>query len=176
MRMDAGLDTGPIVAQERTPMEEGETAPELEHRLAHLAAGMLTRDLEAWLAGDISATPQPEAGVSLTRPLQREDGRLDPAKTSAELERQIRAHQPWPGTFLEANSLRLVVWRAHPIDEQRPGLEVGALFRTSEGDLALRAADGALILDEVQPAGGKRMSGAELLRGRPGFANQEMDK
>jgi len=173
MRMDAGLDTGPIVAQERTPIEEAETAPQLEARLAHLAAGLLTRDLEQWLAGDISAVAQSEAGVSLTRPLRREDGRLDPTKDAAQLERQVRAYQPWPGSFLEASGLRLIVWRAHPSEVSGSDLRVGAVYRTPGGELALRTADGALILDEVQPAGGKRMSGAELLRGRTGLTHDQ---
>jgi len=167
MRMDQGLDTGPIVSQERTQIEKGETAPQLEDRLAQMAAGMLTRDLEAWLTGNISATPQSDTGVILTRPLRREDGRLDPEQTAPHLERQVLAYQPWPGSFLEVGGVRLVVWRAHSVDTKVSELKVGALFRTSEGELALRSGDGALVLDEVQPAGGRRMTGIELLRGRP---------
>ena len=101
MRMDAGLDTGPIVAVERLPLAGSETAPELEARLADLAADLLARSLEPWLRGDLPATPQPEEGATLTRPLRREDGRLDPALPAADLERRVRAYLPWPGTFLE---------------------------------------------------------------------------
>ena len=79
MQMDSGLDTGPIVSKERTPIGPTETAPELEARLAVMAAGLLTRDLEAWLAGDITPQAQSQDGASLSRPLRREDGRLDPS-------------------------------------------------------------------------------------------------
>ena len=167
MRMDAGLDTGPIVAQERTPIEPDETASLIEDRLATMAAAMLTRDLEAWLAGDITEAPQPADVVSLTRPLRREDGRIDPTKSAVVLERQVRAYQPWPGSFLEVGGLRVVVWRAHPIEATSSEQRIGGLYRTPQDELALRVADGALIFDEVQPAGGRRMSGAELYRGRP---------
>lgn len=167
MRMDAGLDTGPIVVQERTQIEPGETAPRLEDRLASMAAGMLTRDLEAWLAGAITEAPQPQDVVSLTRPLRREDGRIDPRKSAVVLERQVRAYQPWPGSFLEVGELRVVVWRAHPAEAKSSEQRIGGLYRTGQGELALHVADGALVFDEVQPAGGRRMSGAELSRGRP---------
>lgn len=169
MRMDAGLDTGPVIAQVRTPIEPAVTAPQLEERLAQLAAGLLTRDLEAWLAGDLPATPQSDADATLTRPLRREDGRLDPAKSAEALERQVRAYQPWPGSFLEVGSLRVVVWRAHPVESVGSSVEVGAVYQSSDGRPALHTAHGGLVLDEVQPAGGKRMTGAELLRGRPGL-------
>lgn len=172
MRMDAGLDTGPIVAQERTPIDPDETAPQVEGRLASIAAGMLTRDLEAWLAGDITETPQSDDAVSLTRPLRREDGRIDPQKSAVVLERQVRAYQPWPGSFLEIGGLRVVVWRAHPAESESSQQQIGGVFRTAKDELALRVTDGALVLDEVQPAGGRRMSGAELSRGRPNLIRE----
>jgi methionyl-tRNA formyltransferase len=173
MRMDSGLDTGPIVAQERVPIDPGETAPQLEARLAGLAAGVLTRDLEAWLTGALAASPQPDVGVSQTRSLRREDGRLDPGKIAAELERQVRAYQPWPGSFIEVGATRLVVWQAHPVSMDGAGVKVGDLYRTPDGGISLRVSDGGLQLDEVQPAGGKRMTGAELVRGRSNLTTNE---
>ena len=155
MLMDAGLDSGPIVAQSDRMLAGSETAPDLEERLARDGAELLAAHLAAWLAGDISPQPQDESGITLTRPLRRSDGLLDPARTAAELERQVRAYQPWPGSFVETNAGRLVVWQAHVAeDELTSGLSLGT-------------ADGLLHLDEVQLAGGRRMSGAELLRGRP---------
>ena len=112
MRMDAGLDTGPIVAQAPVPLAGDETAPDLEARLAALAADLLAGSLDAWLAGTLVARPQPDEGATLTRPLRREDGRLDPLVPAAALERQVRAYLPWPGTFLETGGERLVVTAA----------------------------------------------------------------
>jgi methionyl-tRNA formyltransferase len=172
--MDAGLDTGAIVAQWRTALDGHETAPELEEVLATQAAELLSATLELWLAGRIEPEPQPAAGVTFTRLLSREDGRLDPERTAAELERQVRAYQPWPGSFVETVFGRLVVWRARPADERHSGVQVGVLVLTPDTGLALTTSDGQLALVEVQPAAGRRMTGAELLRGRPSLVGSHV--
>jgi methionyl-tRNA formyltransferase len=164
MRMDEGLDTGPILAQRQLPLEGTELAPALEARLAELGADLLLEVLPGWLEGSISAVPQPEAGATLTRLLRREDGRLDPDKPALELARQVRAYQPWPGSFLEHDDGRLKVWAAGVLG-QDVVVEPGAIILT-EGTLGLGTVDGVLRLDEVQPAGKRRMSGAEYRRGR----------
>src|SRR3954451_2569492 len=168
MRMDDGLDTGPVIAQWRTAVNGNETAPELEERLADQAARLLAATLEHWLAGKITPQPQPESGGTLTRPLRREDGRIDPRKSAIEIERQVRAYQPWPASFLEMSGGRLVVSRAHVLEQVDRELEIGALVGI-DGGLALATAQGLLALDEIQPSGGRRMTAAELLRGRPGL-------
>ncbi len=164
MRMDEGLDTGPIVAQRELPLAGTEMAPELEARLAQMGAELLLEVLPAWLEGSMAATPQPAEGATLTRMLRREDGRLDPARPAAELERQVRAYQPWPGSFLEHEGTRLKVWAARVL-AQDVSVEPGAIILT-EGTLGLGTVDGVLRLDEVQPAGKRRMSGAEYRRGK----------
>ena len=109
-------------------------------------------------------SPQPDDGVTLTRPLRREDGRLDPARRPRELERRVRAYLPWPGTFLETDGDRLVVTAAS-VAPSRPDDEPGRLVR--EGDRpALATADGRLVLDAVTPPGRRPMPGADWLRGR----------
>ncbi len=164
MRMDEGLDTGPIVARAELELQGDETAPDLEACLAAMGADLLVASLPAWLAGSLMAQPQADDGATLTRPLRREDGRLDPSRSAVELERQVRAYQPWPGTFLELDGERLKVWRASlaaGVGEARPGELM------PDGDaLALVTADRSLRLDEVQPAGKRRMSGAAYRRGR----------
>ena len=107
MRMDAGLDTGPIVAQERRRLDGDETAAELEADLAERAAGLLTRSLDPYLAGELIPHPQPDEGATLTRPLRRDDGRMDPTRPAVDLERQVRAYQPWPGSYLVTPAGRL---------------------------------------------------------------------
>jgi len=163
MRMDRGLDTGPIVAVERVVLSGAETAPELESSLAEVAAGLLDRSLEPWLRGELEATPQPAEGATLTRPLRREDGRLDPSRPAAELERQVRAYLPWPGTFLEDGE-RLVVTAA-TVAPSEPGDAPGRLVRHGDRP-ALGTVDGRLVLETVRPAGRREMSGADYLRGR----------
>jgi methionyl-tRNA formyltransferase len=176
MRMDAGVDTGPIVAQRSIALRGDEVAPDLEHRLATLGAALLRESLQGWLAGRIAARAQPSDGVTVTRPLTREDGRLDPAASASELERQVRAYQPWPGSFIDTGAGRLVVWRARSAGEaetseagDRP--TAGSLVALGYG-LGFVTADGILELQDVQRAGGRRMSGADLVRGMPGWIGE----
>jgi methionyl-tRNA formyltransferase len=164
MRMDEGLDTGPIVAQAVVDVAGDETAPELEARLAQEGASLLERSLRGWIEGTLVATPQPRDGVVLTRPLRREDGRLDPSRPAAELERQVRAYQPWPGTYVELPEGRLVVSAAR-VAADVEGDVPGAIV--DEGrEPALATADGRLILELVTPQGRRSMRGEDWLRGR----------
>jgi len=171
-RMDAGIDTGPVVAVERAILGGDETAPALQARLAIAASGILARALDPWLDGEIEAVPQGHLGATRTRPLLRDYGRLDPTRPAWQLERQVRALLPWPGTFVEAGNQRLVVLGAAvaPADDDD---EVGRLV-PDPGGLALATFDGRLVLLEVQPAGGRPMSGEAYLRGRPAVLGQSV--
>ncbi|CAN5707267.1 methionyl-tRNA formyltransferase [soil metagenome] len=169
MLMDAGLDSGPLIAQRRVSLTGGETAPDLEQRLAVVSGELLAESLESWLAGGLAARAQPDEGVTLTRSLHREDGRLDPTLDPAALERQVRAYQPWPGSFFDTDSGRVVVWKARPAAQQRDP-KIGQLVALADNGLGLTAGGGTFELLEVQPAGGRRMTASDLLRGRPGLA------
>ena len=169
MLMDAGLDTGPIIAQLVLPLNGMETAPELEARLADLAASLVSDDLGRWLDGDLVPTDQQPAGATLTRQLRREDGRLDPRREASQLARQVRAYQPWPGSFVESEAGRLIVWRARPAAGSGGDAEPGTVVGLAGGGPGLVTGDGVLELLEVQPQGGRRMTGAELLRGHPSW-------
>jgi methionyl-tRNA formyltransferase len=160
MRMDDGLDTGPIVAQRRIELTGRETAPELEERLAEVAAELVEGSVGRWIAGERSTRPQADADATLTRPLRREHGRLDPTRSAKELERQVRAYQPWPGSFVELDRGRLTVWAAGtgPATSRAPGIL---------GPDGISTHDSELLLTEVQPAGGRRMPWEAFLRGRP---------
>lgn len=167
MRMDEGLDTGPLVAVERVSLDGTEVAPELEDRLSAVSAGLLDRSIGPWLAGELTARPQPAEGSTLTRQLRRDDGRLDPTHPAAELERQVRAYQPWPGSFMDTASGRLAVWAA----EVAPGRgdPPGRL-----GPAGLATVDGDLVIREVQAAGGRRMAWSALLRGHPSLLGADV--
>jgi methionyl-tRNA formyltransferase len=171
-RMDEGLDTGPILAQRRVALAGDETAESLHATLASEAAGLLEEQLGPWVRGEIEPRQQPAEGATLTRPLRREHGRLDPTLGAVRLERQIRALRPWPGSFLDLPSGRLIVWEAEPLAlDGLPRLPAGGVLPGTllpdNGGLALAVGDGALRLRRVQPAGGRPMAAEELRRGRP---------
>jgi len=165
------MDAGPIVAVEALEVRPDDTAMTLEERAAGVAARLLTHALPEWLAGRLEARPQPREGMTLTRLLRREDGLLDPGRSAVELERQVRAYQPWPGSYIEnikTADERLIVWKAHV--SAREGDDVAGRFVTTpDGSLAMSTGEGRLVLEEVQLAGGRKMTGAELLRGRQGL-------
>ncbi|MDO8484975.1 MAG: methionyl-tRNA formyltransferase [Candidatus Limnocylindrales bacterium] len=170
IRMDEGLDTGPIVAQETWALDGTETTETLEAEAARRGANLLRRSLGAWLAGALPAAPQAEAGATLTRPLRREDGRLDPALTAAELERRVRAHVPWPGSFVDTRLGRLIVREAEAVPGV-PGDTQGTLVADDAG-LALTTASGRLRLKRAQLAGRRATDAASLRRGAPGLVGQ----
>lgn len=170
IRMEAGIDTGPIVAQEAWPLAGDQTGPELEARAAHEGASLVRRTLGPWLAGAITPRSQDEARATLTKPLRREDGRLDPTAPVAELDRRVRALQPWPGTWLETVVGRLAVWRAEPVH----GFAAPDAAPGRFGRFGLHAADGHLALREVQPAGRRRMTWDEFVRGHPAIVGSEV--
>jgi methionyl-tRNA formyltransferase len=161
------MDAGPIVAVEPLDVRPDDTAVTLEERAATAAARLIARALPEWLAGRLEACPQASEGVTVTRPLRRANGLLHPRSPAIELERQVRAYQLWPGSYLETPQGRLIVWRAE-VAPAVPGEDRGRLVEAG-GGLALTTAHGRLVLREVQLAGGRRMTSAEMLRGRPGL-------
>ena len=164
IRMDEGLDTGPIVAATDWPATGRETAPQLEAFAAREAATLLGRTLEGWVSGAIRSEPQPAEGATLTKRLRRDDARLDPARPAVELERHVRAYLPWPGSMLETPAGRLVVHKAS-VEPAQPGDVPGSLVAQGDG-IALTTGDGRLVLDEVQLAGRRPLGGAAFLRGQ----------
>ena len=164
-RMDPGMDTGPLLAVERTALGPAEDAPAVEARLAGLAAGLLARAIGPYLRGELAARPQAADGVTVTRPLAREDGRLDPGRPALELERQVRAFRPWPGSFIDLADGRLAVLRAEA-GEGSAGDVPGTVVADGPG-IALATGRGRLRLLEVRPAGGRAMDGSAYRRGRP---------
>lgn len=170
MRMDAGLDTGPIVAQSSQQLDGTETTPGLEATLALLAADLLRRSLGPWIRGELRAGPQPDAGATLTRPLRREDGRVRIDRSAATLARQVRALQPWPGSFVDSALGRIVILSAAADN----GDGDGAIPGTFDA-LGLGLQDGRrLRFIEVRPAGGRAMVWLDCLRGRPALAGSHV--
>ena len=168
IRMDEGVDTGPIVATERVPLAGRETAPELESHLATVAAGLLARTVGPWLRGEIEPVAQDESLATLTRPLRRADGRLDPQRPAVQLERAVRAHMPWPGSYVETTLTGRLIVRSATVGPSASTDEPGRLVPEGDG-LALATVDGRLLLGQVQLEGRRAMDGPTLRRGAPGL-------
>ena len=164
IRMDEGIDTGPIVASRDWALLGTERAPELAAEASRRGATLLREVLGMWLEGDVEPRAQGTDGASLTRPFRREDARLDPTRPARELERVVRAHLPWPGSFLDTDLGRVTVHAASLADSE-PGDAPGLLVEHG-GRLALATPEGRLVLDEAQRAGRRPAAGEEFLRGQ----------
>lgn len=162
MRMDAGIDTGPILSQRETPVYPDDTADSLSERLAHVGADLLIRTLSDYLRGKILPKTQDEAQATYATMLSKADGRLDFSQSAEALALRVRAMNSWPGAFTEWQGQPIKVLRAQAVSGKSPGLGVA---RIHKGKPAIGAANGLLVLEEVQPAGKRPISGAEYLRG-----------
>ncbi|MFM8424739.1 MAG: methionyl-tRNA formyltransferase [Chloroflexota bacterium] len=162
MKMDVGLDTGPMLSMKRIRIKPDDTAGSLFEALSTLGADLLIETLPVYMDGKIAPEPQPEDGATYAPMLKKEDGRLDFNQSAIELERRIRAMNPWPGAWFEWNGNLLKVSKG-VVNEGR-GKEVGSRLIV-DGRPAVRCADGILILDEVQPPGKKVMPGKAFLSG-----------
>ena len=162
MVIDEGLDTGPVLAVEATPIGPDENRAELTDRLATLGAGLLADTLPGYLAGEIRPEPQPEEGVTTAWRITPEDRRLDPGMTSAEVLRLVRALAPRPGAYAITAGHRIQLLEARPADH--PGIPPGEV-RAEDGVVLLGTGDGAIQLAVVQPEGRSPMAASAWLRG-----------
>ncbi len=162
MKMDVGLDTGPIMRQRAIPIEPQDTGGSLFEKLAAISGPLLLETIPDYLAGKLTPQPQPETGWTYAPMLKKEDGLLDFTQPAAVLERKVRALTPWPGSFLLEDGAPLRIHKAHvAAGRAEPGKRV-----VVDGLPAIGTAEGLLIFDELQPAGKKSMPGKAFLSGR----------
>jgi methionyl-tRNA formyltransferase len=162
MQMDEGMDTGPIISQRKLAILPDETAGELSIRLSQLGADLLIETIPADFLEKLTVTIQDHSQATYAPMLKKSDGKLDFNLSANYLSRQVRAFEPWPGTFFYWNDRRIAVRRASVLPEaDKPGL-VGL---TPDGFPVIHTADDALKLDLVQPAGKDVMPGDAYLRG-----------
>lgn len=165
MKMDAGLDTGPMLTQRTVRILPDDTAGSLFEKLSHLGADLLTATLPDYLSGKSIPRPQSEEGATYAPMLKKEEGKLDFTRDVHELERRVRAFNPWPGAYFEWRGGLLKIHRAHAEAGNVPAGEMSI----QAGQPAVGAGGGILVLDEVQPAGKKSMSGRSFLAGARGW-------
>jgi methionyl-tRNA formyltransferase len=167
MRMDAGLDTGPVYAMREIPMAPTDTTPMLTDRLAEHGAGLLLEVLEAIAAGTAVATPQDDSQATCAPRLTRDGGAVEwAAVTAVAVDRRVRALQPWPGVTAPLGDRRVRL-----IAGEVPGLTAGdappgTVVATVQEGVDIATAAGLYRLAYLQPPGGRVMSAAAYLRGR----------
>ena len=162
MQMGAGLDTGPMLLTRAVPIDARETAATLHDRLALLGAAALLDALEEIAQGTAQPRAQPAEGVTYATKLRKEEAAIDWSRSAAEIDRQIRAFDPWPVAETRLHGQQLRVWQAVPIDS-RPS-RPGEVLVTSAAGIDVSTGDGVLRLTRVQSAGRKALSAAEFLK------------
>ncbi|HJQ14961.1 MAG TPA: methionyl-tRNA formyltransferase [Anaerolineales bacterium] len=161
MKMDVGLDTGPMLSQRSIRLTREDTAGSVFAKLSALGADLLIETLPEYLSGKLTPIPQPEEGVTYAPMLKKEEGRLDFNQDVHELERRIRAFNPWPGAFMDFDGMLLKIHRAG-VEAGEASVGQRLIFQSQP---AIGARGGLLILEEVQPAGKKSMSGKSFVAG-----------
>jgi methionyl-tRNA formyltransferase len=162
MRMDEGLDTGPMLLAERTPISAADTAATVHDRLAELGGRLIVSTLDALVAKTIDPVPQPDDGVTYAHKLGKEEGALDWRRPAAELERKVRAFHPWPGTWFDVDGERIkVLGAALALAAGAPGtVSIGR-----DGFPVVACGVGGVKLLKLQRAGKSAQAADAFLRG-----------
>jgi methionyl-tRNA formyltransferase len=162
MRMDEGLDTGPMLLAERTPISAADTAATVHDRLAELGGRLIVSTLDALVGRTIEPVPQPDDGVTYAHKLGKEEGALDWRRPAAELERKVRAFHPWPGTWFDVDGERIkVLGAALALAAGAPGtVSIGR-----DGFPVVACGVGGVKLLKLQRAGKSAQAADAFLRG-----------
>jgi methionyl-tRNA formyltransferase len=168
MQMDAGLDTGPILATRRTPILPTDDSQILHDRLAQLGAELLVETIPAYVAGKISPQPQPTEGSTYAAKIKKEDGQINWSLPAEKIWNRIRAFTPWPGafTFVTSESKRqfLKIWK---VEVTSLSGKPGVILSADKTGITIACGDKSLRVLELQKEGGKRMTAEQFIAGFP---------
>ena len=167
MLIDKNIDSGPILAQRKVPIEPSDTTKSLTEKLAIVSADLLMETLPGWLSRTIMLWPQRHEDATYTKMLNKDDGVLEWQLPAIELWRRVRAYYPWPVAFSSWNGKRIRVLEAVPKQGQLG--EVGSIIDLGCGEVGVQTGNGILKLVRVQVEGKKEMGIAEFVRGQRGF-------
>jgi methionyl-tRNA formyltransferase len=173
MLMDAGMDTGPVLAQRSEAISTHDTTGSLTERLSQLGAELLGETLPGWLAGQIEPKPQDDSRASVTRLTRKEDGAIDWGLPATDIWRRVRACNPWPGAHTSLDGDQITIWQAWPLEggANEPGTILAmpgdAPDDARDAAFAVQTGNGLLAVLDVQRAGRKAVSSAEFARGAP---------
>jgi methionyl-tRNA formyltransferase len=165
MQMEAGLDTGPVLAQAATPIAELDTAQTLHDRLAQLGAETLVATLERMQRGEISPLPQDATHACYAKKLRKDEAPIDWRLPAAVLHRKVRALNPWPvaSTVWHGKTLRL--WEVGLLENQRAAGAPGTILRADASGVRVLTGDGVLNITRLQAQGGKALAAGDFLNG-----------
>jgi methionyl-tRNA formyltransferase len=164
MQMDPGLDTGDILLQSKTEIDENENSVELMERLACEGADLLSRTLLRYK--EITPVPQDHDLATMAPLMSREDGLIDWSKTALEIRNQIRGFQPFPGSYTSFKEEKLTLWKASLADETNTGSPPGRILTAAGDELSIKCGkDSVLRVSELQIAGKRRMETRDFLNG-----------
>ncbi len=163
MKMDVGMDTGPVIARAQLPILPTDTSATLHDKLAALGGGLLNEHLLAYLAGQRPLAPQPAEGVVMAPMINKEDGQLDFSRPAVELERRLRAFTPWPGAFTHFDNALLKV---QSLTATHASGDPGTVLRATAEGIEVACATGSVLFTSLQPEGKKPMTAQQFLAGR----------
>jgi methionyl-tRNA formyltransferase len=166
MVMDEGMDTGDILLQAEAPIAAEETCETLHNRLASLGAQLLSETLEKMRAGNIRPIQQDHSKATYAPPLRKEDGHINWEKEAEEIDRQVRAFNPWPGAFTKLDGRSLRIYKG-AVRERVLTERAGIVVWVGSDFIEVEAGRDAYLIKEVQLEGRRRMSIREFLSGHP---------
>jgi len=161
MQMEAGLDTGPVLLRGAFPILDDDTTATLHDRLAALGAELIVQALARL---PLPAEVQPDEGVTYAHKIEKAEALIDWRKSAAELDRHIRAFNPFPGAQAVFNGQTVKLWAARPVPERG---EIGRILAVDRSSVVVACGEGALAISELQKAGGKRLPVQQFLAGHP---------
>jgi len=173
MQMEAGLDTGTVLAQSKVAIADDDTTATLTTKLANIAAALMIENLPRILAGEIAPRPQDESRATMVKTIRKEEGLIDWRRSAIEISRGVRAFNPWPSAFTFWNGVQLKILNAHPSDQTIVG-EPGQIIAFGK-EIGVATGNGLLVLCEVQLAGKRAMKIEEFVRGQKAFLESRLD-
>ncbi len=168
MKMDEGMDTGPILRTATVSIGSEETSGELAKRMAEIGGRLLLETLRDWVRGEVTPQLQKEEDATLAPMLKKEDGLLDWTGSADELVNRIRGLSPWPGAYTFLQGIRMGIWKGELHDDSVSGgddFPAGAITQVNKGEIVVKTGEGLLKVLEIQPANKKRMQVTQFLAG-----------
>ncbi len=171
MKLDEGMDSGPVVVQKGVPIADMETAPELTRRLFGLGADALVEALPGWASGRIRAKPQDESQATITSLVKKEDGEIDWSCSAAHIARMVKAYQAWPGTFTHWGGKLLKILEA---SSSAGSVPVGHVVELGNDRVGIGTGEGLLSIGKLQLEGRRPLDARDFVQGYPDFVGAKL--